>query len=72
MGERRFTPMISSASPSDGAHPGRLANRWILKRDCAVHRTESIAGFLIRAVPVRNKHWKIMKWCGTATDIEDR
>jgi PAS domain S-box-containing protein len=28
--------------------------------------------FLIRAVPVRNKHGKIVKWCGAATDIEDR
>jgi PAS domain S-box-containing protein len=28
--------------------------------------------FLIRAVPVRDKRGKIMKWCGAATDIEDR
>ena len=28
--------------------------------------------FLIRAVPVRDKHEKIVKWCGVATDIEDR
>ncbi len=28
--------------------------------------------FLIRAVPVRNKRGKILKWCGAATDIEDR
>ena len=28
--------------------------------------------FLIRAVPVRDKHGKIVKWCGVATDIEDR
>jgi PAS domain S-box-containing protein len=28
--------------------------------------------FLIRAVPVRDKHGKIAKWCGVATDIEDR
>ena len=28
--------------------------------------------FLIRAVPVRDKHRKIVKWCGAATDIEDR
>jgi len=28
--------------------------------------------FLIRAVPVRNKRGKIAKWCGAATDIEDR
>jgi len=28
--------------------------------------------FLIRAVPVRDKHGKIAKWCGAATDIEDR
>ena len=28
--------------------------------------------FLIRAAPVRDKHGKIVKWCGAATDIEDR
>jgi PAS domain S-box-containing protein len=28
--------------------------------------------FLIRAVPVRDKPGKIVKWCGAATDIEDR
>ena len=28
--------------------------------------------FLIRAVPVRDKHGKIVKWCGAATDIEER
>ncbi len=28
--------------------------------------------FLIRAVPVRDKRGNIMKWCGAATDIEDR
>jgi PAS domain S-box-containing protein len=28
--------------------------------------------FLIRAVPVRDKRGAIVKWCGAATDIEDR
>lgn len=28
--------------------------------------------FLIRAAPVRDKRGKIVKWCGAATDIEDR
>ena len=28
--------------------------------------------FLIRAVPVRDKRGKVAKWCGAATDIEDR
>jgi PAS domain S-box-containing protein len=28
--------------------------------------------FLIRVVPVRDKRGKIVKWCGAATDIEDR
>jgi len=28
--------------------------------------------FLIRAVPVRDKRGTIVKWCGAATDIEDR
>jgi signal transduction histidine kinase len=28
--------------------------------------------FLVRAVPLRDKHAKILKWYGTLTDIEDR
>jgi PAS domain S-box-containing protein len=28
--------------------------------------------FLMRAVPLRGAHGKILKWCGAATDIEDR
>jgi PAS domain S-box-containing protein len=28
--------------------------------------------FLMRAVPLRDKHGKILKWCGAATDIEGR
>jgi len=28
--------------------------------------------FLVRVVPLADKRGKIMKWCGTATDIEDR
>ena len=28
--------------------------------------------FLVRAVPVRDKRGTIVKWCGVATDIEDR
>jgi PAS domain S-box-containing protein len=28
--------------------------------------------FLVRGVPVRNQHGKIVKWYGTLTDIEDR
>jgi PAS domain S-box-containing protein len=28
--------------------------------------------FLVRAVPLRDKHGKILKWYGTLTDIEDR
>jgi signal transduction histidine kinase len=28
--------------------------------------------FLLRAVPVQDKRGKVVKWCGAATDIEDR
>ncbi|WP_263350304.1 two-component regulator propeller domain-containing protein [Acidicapsa acidisoli] len=28
--------------------------------------------FLVRAVPLRDKHGKVLKWYGTLTDIEDR
>ena len=43
-GRRRFILMISTASPSDGTSPRRLANLWIMKPGCAADRTESIAG----------------------------
>ena len=28
--------------------------------------------FLVRAVPLRDAHGKVVKWYGTSTDIEDR
>jgi PAS domain-containing protein len=43
-GRRRFTLMISTASPNDGANRRLLANRWIVKCGSGAHRTESIAG----------------------------
>jgi PAS domain S-box-containing protein len=39
-------------------------------------RHRSVSGeyrwFLVRAVPLRDKHGKILKWYGTVTDIEER
>jgi signal transduction histidine kinase len=34
--------------------------------------TESIGGFLSRAVPLRDKRGKVVKWYGAATDMQDR
>jgi PAS domain S-box-containing protein len=66
-------------------HPedlGRITQRW---RACQAtgqpldHEARLRRGsdgvyrwFLIRAVPVRDRRGKIVKWCGAATDIEDR
>lgn len=66
-------------------HPedlNRIAERWRVSEktgqplDCEARLRRGSDGvyrwFLIRAVPVRDKRWKIVKWCGAATDIEDR
>jgi PAS domain S-box-containing protein len=66
-------------------HPddlSRVANRWCaslasgepLEHEIRVRRVADGAyrWFLIRAVPLRDKRGKILKWCGMATDIEDR
>ncbi len=71
-GRRRFTPMISS----------RISEQWRASQttgqplDCEARLRRGSDGayrwFLIRAVPVKDKRGKIVKWCGAATDIEDR
>jgi PAS domain S-box-containing protein len=66
-------------------HPddlNRITERWRASGatgeplDCEARLRRGSDGvyrwFLIRAVPVRDKHGKIVKWCGAATDIEDR
>jgi PAS domain S-box-containing protein len=66
-------------------HPddlSRMAERWLesqttgqpLDSEARLRRGSDrvYRWFLIRAVPVRDKHGKIVKWCGAATDIEDR
>jgi PAS domain S-box-containing protein len=66
-------------------HPddlGRIAERWResqttgrpLDYEARLRRGSDgvYRWFLIRAVPIRDKHGKIVKWCGAATDIEDR
>jgi PAS domain S-box-containing protein len=66
-------------------HPddlNRIAEQWRASQttgqplDCETLLRRGSDGahrwFLIRAVPVRDKHGKIVKWCGAATDIEDR
>jgi PAS domain S-box-containing protein len=59
----------------------RIAERWRaseatgqpLDYEARLRRSDGVyRWFLIRAVPVRDKHGKIVKWCGAATDIEDR
>ncbi|WP_058185535.1 two-component regulator propeller domain-containing protein [Terracidiphilus gabretensis] len=66
-------------------HPddlNRITEQWRASQttgeplDCETRLRRGLDGthrwFLIRAVPVRDKHGKIVKWCGAATDIEDR
>ena len=66
-------------------HPddlNRITEQWLASRttgqplDCETRLRRGSDGayrwFLIRAVPLRDKHGKIVKWCGAATDIEDR
>ena len=64
--------MISSASPTDGAH--REATGKPLDYEARLRRGSDgvYRWFLIRARPLRDKRGKIVKWCGAATDIEDR
>jgi PAS domain S-box-containing protein len=66
-------------------HPddlSRIGERWRasvmsgrpLDYEVRLHRGSDGAyrWFLLRAVPVRDKRGKVVKWCGAATDIEDR
>ena len=64
--EKTIHPDDPTASPSDCTSPRRLANRWIMKPGCAARSDGVYRWFLIRAVPVRDKHGKIVKWCGAA------
>jgi C4-dicarboxylate-specific signal transduction histidine kinase len=60
----------------------RITGRWRESQttgqplDCEARLRRGSDGayrwFLIRAVPVRDKRRNIVKWCGAATDIEDR
>lgn len=60
----------------------RFTERWRVSEttgqplDCEARLRRGPDGayrwFLIRAVPVQDKRGKIVKWCGVATDIEDR
>jgi PAS domain S-box-containing protein len=51
-----------------------LASGEPLEHELRVRRVADGAWrwFLMRAVPLRDKHGKILKWCSAATDIEDR
>jgi PAS domain S-box-containing protein len=51
-----------------------LASGETLEHETRIRRVGDGAyrWFLMRAVPLRDKHGKILKWCGAATDIEDR
>jgi PAS domain S-box-containing protein len=60
----------------------RVANKWLASTDAGEPFEQEIRirrvidgvyrWFLVRAVPIRDKRGKILKWCGAATDIEDR
>ncbi|MBV8675441.1 MAG: PAS domain-containing protein, partial [Acidobacteriaceae bacterium] len=65
-------------------HPGdlnRILEKWRaslasgkpLEYECRLRAVDGqYRWFLTRAVPMRNQRDKIVKWCGAATDIEDR
>jgi PAS domain S-box-containing protein len=66
-------------------HPddlGRVVNKWraslasgeALENEIRIRRVGDGAyrWFLMRAVPLRDKRGKILKWCAAATDIDDR
>ena len=66
-------------------HPddlSRVVNKWraslasgeALEHEIRIHRVgeEAYRWFLMRAVPLRDKRGKILKWCAAATDIDDR
>lgn len=69
----------SAVHPQDA---GQVINKWraSLAYGVTLEHETRIRGvadgvyrwFLVRAVPLRDKHGKILKWCGAATDIEDR
>jgi PAS domain S-box-containing protein len=79
-------PSEASASGWENAvHPDdldRITDQWRASQktgqplDCETRLRRGADGvhrwFLIRAVAVRDKQGKIAKWCGAATDIEDR
>jgi PAS domain S-box-containing protein len=60
----------------------RITQRWLKAEssmqplDCEARLRRGFDGayrwFLIRAVPVRSKRGTVVKWCGAATDIQDR
>ena len=50
-----------------------LANDQPVEYECRGRRWNGeYRWFLVRAVPVHDKRGKVVKWCGAATDIEDR
>jgi len=53
---------------------GSLASREPLEHEIRIRRAGdgSYRWFLIRALALRSKHEKVLKWYGVATDIEDR
>jgi len=66
-------------------HPddlGRVVNKWraslasgeALEHEIRIRRVGDgvYRWFLMRAVPLRDKRGKILKWCAAATDIDDR
>jgi PAS domain S-box-containing protein len=65
-------------------HPadvGRLSEKWrfsvakglLFEDEARLHRADGeYRWFLVRGVPLRTPHGKVIRWYGTLTDIEDR
>jgi len=80
-----YTGLSSTQAPSSAVHLDDVRRVFELWResqttgqplDCEARLRRGSDGvyrwFLIRAVPVHDKRRMIVKWCGVATDIEDR
>jgi hypothetical protein len=50
-----------------------FASGQSFEEEMRIRRADGIyRWFLTRAVPIQDKHGKVLKWYGTSTDIEDR
>ena len=71
LGVRHSPRLMSRHTSTNGERPWPVASRSRMRRATAAP-TGEYRWFLVRAVPLRDKQGKIVKWYGTLTDIEER